>query len=124
MPTYTDLDLAFTRHPATHDLMKKTDVDAVKGAMRNILLTNIGQKSFDRFFGLGLQGALFELNDNLTQISIERKIKEVLARYEPRVVVEKVIFVYEDDTALVDLYYYIVGVAELQSLNISVERVR
>lgn len=124
MPTYADLDLAFTKHPATKDVMKKIDVEAVKGAMRNILLSNTGSKAFDMYYGLGLQAAVFEMNDTLTQIAIERSIKEKLALYEPRVEVESIVFDYDDVSVAIEIYYYVVGVAQLQTLNIAIERAR
>ena len=37
---YTDLDIMFTAHPISGDIISKKDTDAVKRAVRNILLTN------------------------------------------------------------------------------------
>ena len=38
--TYSDLNLNFTKNPATNDVARLTDVEAVKRAVRNLILTN------------------------------------------------------------------------------------
>ena len=35
--TYVDLDLDFTSHPVTNDVVKITDVEAVKRSVRNLI---------------------------------------------------------------------------------------
>ena len=38
--TFSDLNLNFTRNPATGDVARLTDIEAVKRAVRNLVLTN------------------------------------------------------------------------------------
>ena len=44
--TYVDLDLDFTRHPVTNDVVKIEDVDAVKRSVRNLINTNFYERPF------------------------------------------------------------------------------
>ena len=44
--SWADLDLDFTKHPVTKDIVKKTNIEAVKRAVRNIVLTNRYDKPF------------------------------------------------------------------------------
>ena len=37
---YSDLNLNFTKNPATKDVARLTDVEAVKRSVRNLILTN------------------------------------------------------------------------------------
>ena len=37
---WSDLDLDFIKHPTTNDIVRKTDVEAVKRSVRNLILTN------------------------------------------------------------------------------------
>lgn len=46
--TYTDIDLSFSRK-STGDVFKKTDAASVKQAVKNLLLTNLGEKPFRPF---------------------------------------------------------------------------
>jgi phage baseplate assembly protein W len=127
MAKYIDIDLNFEPHPNTGDVTRLFDVDAIKSSMRNILLTDIGTKPFDRYFGLGLQSILFEDMTPGTMIAIERLIFEKLTEYEPRVVVDSVQLDLSDEdiNALsIDIFFYMVGNEEKQQLNFVIERVR
>lgn len=82
--TFTDINFNFTSHPATADIIKNTDEDAVKGAIRNLIST----KNFDRPFhpeiGCGIHNLLF---DNFTPLTIQlarRAVEDILRAYEPR----------------------------------------
>ena len=41
---YKDLNLFFTKHPLTADVSKVTDVQAIKRSVRNLVLTNTGER--------------------------------------------------------------------------------
>ena len=43
---YKDLDINFLAHPITGDVTTKTDSDAVKRAVKNIVLTNYYERPF------------------------------------------------------------------------------
>lgn len=82
--TFTDINFNFTSHPSTADIVKNTDEEAVKGAIRNLIQT----KNFDRPFhpeiGCGIHNLLFE---NFTPLTIQlarRAVEDILRAYEPR----------------------------------------
>ena len=82
--TYKDLDLDFTRHPVTNDVVKIEDVDAVKRSVKNLVQTNFYERPFHPELGCGIRELLFENFTPLTGIFIRRKVQEVLDNYEPR----------------------------------------
>ncbi len=43
---WADLDLDFVAHPITKDIVRKTNVEAVKRAVKNLILTNKYDKPF------------------------------------------------------------------------------
>ena len=43
---YKDLNLFFTKHPMSSDVSKVTDVQAIKRSIRNLILTNKGERLF------------------------------------------------------------------------------
>ena len=83
--TYIDLDLDFTRNPATNDVSFKKDEEAIKRSVRNLVLTNFGERKFHPEIGSDAYGYLFENMSPLTAHNLEREVQEVIEIYEPRV---------------------------------------
>ena len=52
---YSDIDIMFTAHPISGDITTKKDSDAVKRAVRNIILTNDYERPFKPNFGANLR---------------------------------------------------------------------
>lgn len=88
---YKDLNLFFTKHPMTADVSKVTDVQAIKRSVRNLVLTNKGERLFHPEIGGDVKGALFENFTPITEIELQSAITHVIRTYEPRVKVEEVI---------------------------------
>jgi uncharacterized protein len=83
--TYTDLDFAFRRIPNTNDVALKTDVEAVKQSVINILSTNRGERPFLPSFGGNIRSYLFENFSPVMAVELEEEIISALANHEPRV---------------------------------------
>lgn len=88
--TYKDLDLSFTTHPITNDLVYLYDDDAIKRAVKNIILTNFNERHFDEYFGSGVRRLLFEPLSYFTSISLHSYIERALKMFEPRVTVSDI----------------------------------
>ena len=88
--TWADLDLDFTKHPVTKDIVRKTDIEAVKRAVRNIILTNQYDKPFHPEIDGGVTRHLFGLSTPQTKHDIALAIQSCLKNYEPRVVVNDI----------------------------------
>jgi len=82
---YIDLDIAFSPKPVSGDIYKKTEAAAVKQAVKNLLLTNFGERPFQPYFGGNLTSYLFELTDRTLDTRIKRRIRSTIKAYEPRV---------------------------------------
>lgn len=89
---YKDLDIFFTPHPVTGDITVKTDTDAVRRSVRNIILTNKYERPFKPNFGGSLRDMLFELDTTPKLRRAVERIKNELATFEPRVNNVQVIF--------------------------------
>ena len=88
---YSDLNLSFTKNPATKDVARLFDVQAIKRAVKNIILTNKFERPFNSDFGCNLRGFLFE---NITEpllVIIKDRVAMAIEKYEPRVTVEDVV---------------------------------
>ena len=83
--TFKDINLSFKRHPVTNDVVTIRDEDAIKRSVRNIIFTILGEKPFQPRFGSVINNSLFELNTDLTEISISDDIRSSLINHEPRI---------------------------------------
>jgi phage baseplate assembly protein W len=61
------------------------DLDAVKASVRNLVVTNFGERPFQPNIGSNVRGFLFEPADVFTIFGLKQNIEDVLLRYEPRV---------------------------------------
>ena len=82
---YSDLDLNFTKHPVTKDVALKINEYAIIGAVRNIVMTNFGERRFTPKFGGDVLSQLFEPLDEMTAMNIKDEIIASITNYEPRV---------------------------------------
>jgi phage baseplate assembly protein W len=123
---YTDLDLAFEPHPITNDIMRKFDVRAIMESMRNIILSDSHSKPFAPDYGAALKRYLFELAEPGIAIGLKRDIKEQLRVFEPRAMVEDVLIGLdeEENTAEIEIQFYVSGITEKQTFNLRLERLR
>ena len=88
--SWADLDLDFAKHPVTKDVVRKTDIEAVKRAVRNIILTNRYDKPFHPEIDGGVTRHLFGLSTPQTKHDIVMAIQTCLTNYEQRVIVNDV----------------------------------
>ena len=72
--TYSDLNLNFTKNPATNDVARLTDVEAVKRAVRNLILTNQFERPFHPEIGSSVRNILFENITPLNAVLLEDRI--------------------------------------------------
>lgn len=123
---FKDFDLAFSAHPNTKDLAKKRDEDAVKQALKNLILTNYYERPFHSEIGSPVRALLFELATPLTAHAMRRGIIDVIQNFEPRVRVEQVDVNLNDDVNSCDIsiQYTIIGLQTVSKLDITLERTR
>tara|TARA_B110000438_G_C15398031_1_gene472101 strand:- start:118 stop:534 length:417 start_codon:yes stop_codon:yes gene_type:complete len=81
---WSDLDLDFQAHPVTKDIVIKTDVEAVKRSVRNLILTNRYERPFQPQIDGGVTRHLFELSSPMTKSNIQGAIKTAISNFEPR----------------------------------------
>lgn len=82
---FSDLDLNFTPHPVTGDLVRRFDENAVKQAIKNLLMTKHFERPFHSELGSPIPTLLFEPMTPLTSLMIRRAIIDLISNFEPRV---------------------------------------
>ena len=124
--TYKDLDLDFTRHPITNDVVKIEDVEAVKRSVKNLVQTNFYERPFHPELGCGVRELLFENFTPLTGIFIRRKVQEVLDNYEPRARVSGIAVNEQPDRNAIDVQvnFYVLNLPNPVSVTTTLQRIR
>ena len=77
---WSDLDLDFQAHPVTKDIVVKTDVEAVKRSVRDLILTNRYERPFQPQIDGGVTRHLFELSSPMTKSNIQGAIKNAISK--------------------------------------------
>jgi phage baseplate assembly protein W len=114
---YRDISLSFLKHPGTGDVRPLTDIDAVKQSVKNLILTNFGDRPFQFDIGSNVTSLLFEPASNFTAQAIKTEILECLRTKEPRINGTTVRITDNSDrnSYVISLYYNVI------SLNLEVE---
>ena len=131
MPTpskviFSDIPISFTAHPITGNVKKSINRDAVKNSVRNIILTNHGERFFKPKFGGNVTSKLFENASKFTEFNTARSIRIALANYEPRAEVIKVKVTTDPDTnnLTVRLKFRVTNDPEPITVDVLLERIR
>lgn len=86
--TNKDFDLSFRRHPSTGKLLMKKDDEAVKQAVKNLILTNRYERPFRPEFGGDVRRRLFDNFDSVDVSAYETQIETAIENYDARVSLE------------------------------------
>jgi phage baseplate assembly protein W len=123
---FSDIPISFTAHPITGNVKKSINRDAVKNSVRNIILTNHGERFFKPKFGGNVTSQLFENASKFTEFNTARSIRIALQNYEPRAEVINVRVDSNPDTnnLTVTLKFRILNDPEPITLDVLLERIR
>jgi phage baseplate assembly protein W len=122
---YADVDLSFVNKPSG-DIYKKNDGAAVKQAVKNLLLTNHGEKPFSPYFGGDLNRFLFSLSEEFDELEIKDRIATAINNEEPRAIVLgiKVNLLPDQNSVRVYVRFQVINTEEVIELSVSLARLR
>lgn len=123
---YSDIDMDFNINAVTGDVGKKLDINSVKQAIKNLILTKPYEKPFHPEIGSQVYGLLFEPLDGLTANTINKVILNLIENWEPRVKVLSLTVNPDFDTNTYNLSieFDIIGVNNPQTLETNLKRLR
>ena len=87
---FADLPLDFIAHPNTKDIRPITDVQAIRQAVKILVLSNFADRPFHPELGANVTRYLFENADQFTALGIRDEVLRIIERREPRVINPKV----------------------------------
>jgi phage baseplate assembly protein W len=123
---FTDLDLNFSKHPITNDIVKVNDENAINRSIRNLVSTNFNERPFQPYKAGNVIALLFEPITELSAYDIKSAIEEVITNYEPRCNLTEVQVIPnpERNGYQVSIYYHPENLPNPEQLDIFLEKVR
>jgi len=124
---FKDISASFQVNPLNFDLIGLKNENAIARSVRNLVLTQRGERPFAPTLGSGVNGLLFENMDSLTASVLRDEIIQVIEGYEPRVqLIDVNVTANTDENAMtVRVQYQIVGVeAPAQQLTFALQPTR
>ena len=123
---YSDFNTDFSRNAVTGQLNRKTNAEAVKQSIRNLLLTDRYERPFQPEIGSGLKGLLFENFTPGVKLRAKKMIEEVFDNHEPRAhLMDTKVTSHPDQNMLsFQIIFRIINTTEPETLDIILERTR
>lgn len=123
---YSDFDNSFLPHPFTGQISRRTNVDAVKMALRNLIFTNKYERLRNPDFGGNIRRYLFETFEPTTAKEMEEEIRSMIENYEPRAgIVQIKVTPDEDNNSMnIRIVFRVNMVEEKQEIELTLYRVR
>jgi phage baseplate assembly protein W len=124
---FKDISSSFKVNPLNEDLIAVKNETAIARSIRNLIMTQPGERFFNPILGSEVTGLLFENMDNLTASEIGDQIRLTVENFEPRVILTDVEVTPNHDNGEfnVELNYDIVGIDVLpQQLEFALQPTR
>lgn len=123
---YSDFHKDLTVNPISLDLAMKKDEEAIKESLKNLILTDRGERLMQPNLGSDVRASLFENATPVTLKILEERVRDVINNYEPRVSIIDidVTSLYDDNRVQVTIYFYVKNREEPISVDVFIERVR
>jgi phage baseplate assembly protein W len=123
---FSDLDLNFTAHPVTKDIVLRYDENAIKTSLKNLILTSNFERPFHSEIGSPIKRLLFEPTTPMLAVVMKRAIVDTVNNFEPRVQLLNVdVDVAIDSNAIrVTIEFKIVNTERPLTLDLVLERTR
>ena len=126
MARYSDLDLDFAKNPLSLDVNVKTDVDAVKRSIKNLIIPGRYERLFQPDLSAGVSGLLFEQLTPVTKNTIETRIRQTIQKNEPRANLRNVQVLedFDNNELKVTVDFTVVNISRPVNLEFTLRRLR
>lgn len=123
---FSDIDLNFTAHPVTKDITRRYDENAVKAALRNLIMTANYERPFHSEIGSQIRSLLFEPSSPMLAQLLKQAITDTITNFEPRVNLLDVFVNFQPDnnSLFVKIEFTIVNTTQPLTVDIILERTR
>lgn len=118
--SFKDISFNLTKNPITKDIVVLKNEEAIKQSVKNLVLTQIGERHFSPLLGTNTTSYLFELSTGLSENALIEEIEDVLQTFEPRIALSQVTVNADEDLNRFECFieYFIIGIPEaLQTID-------
>jgi phage baseplate assembly protein W len=124
--TYSDFTTSFARNAVSNDVIRLTDINAVKRSIKNLVVTNKNERLLNPRIGAGLLSLLFEPMGPIVTLDIKESIADTLREFEPRI--EKlnidVTPDYDNNQYYVTIVFTMAAVPDTGTVEFTLNRIR
>lgn len=123
---FSDFFTDFVQHPVRKDLVRHINEEAVKRSIRNLILTNQGDRLYNQTLGSNIRSLLFEPANPVTEAALKSLITTTIENYEPRARVIDVYVTSDPDEHLLyaTIVFSVINKQEPITLELILDRIR
>lgn len=123
---YTDFHKDLALIPGRNDLARRVNENSVREAIKNIVLTDRGERLFQPTIGSDIRATLFENVTPATIILLKDKISDALNAFEPRcnLLDVEVLGDIDSNHLTVNVVFNVINNEGPQTISIGIDRVR
>jgi phage baseplate assembly protein W len=123
---FSDLRADMSQNPITGDLALRRDEEAVKESLKNLILTDKGERLMRPLIGGNIKAMLFENKTPAVLKMIEIQIRNTIEEYEPRAELIDVVVnsTADSNSVRVDIRFYLLNSENPTTATIFIERTR
>ena len=124
---FKDVSMSFKVNPLTRDVIALKNETAIARSIRNLVLTNRGERFFNPDLGSRVGSILFDVVDDISAATAKEEIESVIESFEPRVELISVNVKpdFDSNELNVAIRYTIVGIdAQPQQLSFALQPTR
>jgi phage baseplate assembly protein W len=124
--TYSDFFKDLTENPINSDIARKIDEESVKESIKNLLMTNRGERLFQPNVGCDIRSMIFENITPDIPITITQMIRNTITSYETRcnLIDVQVTSSIDDNSVNVLIIFNLINRPETSTLTLTFDRVR
>lgn len=121
---FDDLLISMKKNAFTDDVSVVKNDNAIKQSIKNLVLTNPGEKHFQPNVGSRVFNLLFEPLDAFTADAVKDEVINTINQYEPRVELTDVVVVPIDqgNKLSITIEYRIVGLPVVETIDFVLQR--
>lgn len=123
---YSDFLINMNPHPVSGALLRFVNDKAVTRSIRNLILTNPGERLYQPGIGSGIRALLFEPMSQFTANTLRTLIEDTIRKYEDRAQVLAVTVVPEEarNRYSVTIVYMLINKPDPVTVKVTLQRVR
>ena len=122
--SFKDIGVSFSKNSFTDDLAIVKNENSIKQSVKNLILTQMGEKPFQPTKGCRVNALLFEPLDPFTADALKEEVLNTIRQYEPRVKISDctVTPIIESNKINISITYRVVGLPIVETIAFILQR--